>query len=163
MDYDAAAIDFYDIAMHGYPLEGSVRKASFCAAPGEYTLHAIDKGNDGWWGGAFYSVMVAGEAVVREEMTSSRRQSTAFTVVRPLSAITAFSENQARQGGGGALFWKDKPPDINIKTTGDSNMALYGGFAATPARTLSARSPAYNATSGASMATNPITLELRDQ
>ena len=50
------------------PFPGSLRKLTFCLAPGDYTLMAIDTQDGGWWGGAKYWVSVEGTVVVDEEM-----------------------------------------------------------------------------------------------
>ena len=164
--YTSYSNDFNGAAMRGYPGSGIARKFSFCIGPGEYTLHAIDTGGHGWWGGAFYSVTVNGAVVINEEMghESSSLESTSFTVVLPLSARTAFTDNKAAHGGGGAVFWEKFPPK-NIKNYLDestSNLALYGDFVATPARELAATNHSYRIISGNSM-TDPVTVELRDR
>jgi hypothetical protein len=130
-------------------------------------IQAIDTVGDGWWGGALYTVIVNGETVIHEEMnsTSSTRQSTVFSVALPASARIAFSENKASRGGGGAVFWEDTPPEFleDYRNESDSNTALYGDFAATPARTLSAMNQTYDAISGISMTKDPISVELKDR
>jgi hypothetical protein len=168
MDAASVAVDFSGTPMRGTPFAGSVRRFSFCALPGEYTMHAVDLAGDGWWGGAFYSVLVNGDTVVRDEMnrTSATTQSNAFTVNLPASARTSFSKNRASQGGGGAVFWRENVPPENLENyrgTSDLNVALYGDYVATPARTLSASNHTYDAVSGISMATAPITVELKDR
>ena len=166
VDYGAASFDFNDAAMRGLPFASSIQKFSFCAVPGEYTLHAIDVGGHGWWGGAFYVVAVDGETVLHQEMgqTSSSTQSTTFTVALPESARTSFSENKAPHGGGGAVFWEDvEPENLNLyRDESGSNKAAYGNYAATPARAFFATSQTYNATSGSSM-TNPIVVDFKDR
>ena len=169
VEWSAASVDLNGAAMRGLPFAGAIQRTSFCAAPGEYTMHAIDEGGHGWWGDAFYSVLVNGETVRREKMnsTSSSKQSATFLVALPVSARTMFSDNKAPQGGGGAVFLEDdgqQPESIeSYRYESDSNAALYGSFAATPARTLEAtRKRSYNATSGKSMVDDPITLELKD-
>ena len=167
VDYDAASFDFNGDAMRGLPFASSIQKLSFCAVPGEYTMHAIDVGAHGWWGGAYYSVVVGGETVLHKEMgqTSSTKQSTTFEVALPESARTLFSDNKASQGGGGAVFWEHVPPE-NLELYRDdstSNTALYGSYAATPAKKLLATSRTYNATAGASMTNDPIAIELKDR
>jgi len=94
---------------------------------------------------------------------SSIIQSMNFTISLPSSARTAFSRNNASMGGGGAVFWEDMPPNnIEKYRDDDKNVALYGGYAATPARKLSATRASYNATSGASMLADPITIQVTD-
>ena len=166
VDYENAAvsIDADGAPMRGLPVTGSMAKFTFCASPGEYTMHAVDEADDGWWGGAYYVLLVDGALVAHEEMVSASRQSTTFTVNLPQSAHTVFGENDAPLGGGGAVFWTDVPPRNieNYRNESDSNAALYGDFAATPKRTITATSPSYDAVSGQSMA-DPITVELRDE
>ena len=166
MDYGAASFDFNDEAMRGLPYVSAIQKFSFCAVPGEYTMHAIDVGGDAWWGGAYYSVIVDGETVLHEQMgqASSTKQSTTFAVTLPVSARTAFSENKAPQGGGGAIFWEDIEPENleSYRNESGSNEAAYGKYAATPARAFIATSQTYNATSGSSM-TNPIIVDFKDR
>ena len=169
VNYDAHSSDFNSVGMHGLPNAGSLTKFSFCCAPGEYSIHAIDTANDGWWGGAHYSVLIDGATVVHEEMnrTSSSRQTSSFEVaLPPSSARTNFSSNKALQGGGGAIFWDNAPPK-NVEfyrgIVAESNSALYGGFVATPARNLTATRHSYVAYSGRSMSTDPIIVELKDE
>ena len=167
VDYDTASFDFNGAAMHGLPFASSIQKYSFCAVPGDYTIHAVDNGGHGWWGGAFF-VAVGGETVLHQEMgqTSSSKQSTTFTVTLSESARTSFSENKAVSGGG-AMFWEDVEPDRleAYRNTSGSNEAAYGAYVATPIRTLSTRSrrSSYDAVSGATMGEDPITLDLRDR
>ena len=152
--------------MRGLPVTGSMTKFTFCAPPGEYTMHAVDAAGDGWWGGAYYALLIDGALIAHEEMISSSRQSTTFTVNLPQSARTVFAENSASLGGGGAVFWADLPPQNieNYRNESDSNAAFYGTFVATPKRTLAASKSSYDAViSGQSMAADPITLELRDE
>ena len=168
VDYESNSVDFNNDEMRGLPAAGALSKFSFCCAPGEYSINAIDTVGDGWWGGAYYSVLVDGVAVVREEMnrTSSSRQTTPFTVTLPPSARTNFTSNKALQGGGGAMFWDNAPPENAERyreKNGESNVALYGGFAATPARNLTATRRSYHAYSGRSMNTDPIVVELKDE
>jgi len=150
--------------MHGMPFARSMTKYTFCAAPGEYVMHAVDAADDGWWGGARYSLVVDGALVAHEEMVSSSKQSTAFAVRLPQSARTSFSKNNASLGGGGAAFWTDVEPNNleQYRDESDSNAALYGDFAATPKRTLAAKNSSYEFISGQGRADHPITLELRD-
>ena len=133
-------------------------------------MHAVDEAGDGWWGGGFYTVLVDGKTVVRNEMnqTSATKQSTTFTVNLPASTRTSFSRNQAQQGGGGAAFWENLPlesmEDIETyRVRSDLNTAHYGDYAATPARTLSATNHTYDGESGIRMARDPITVELKDR
>ena len=165
VDYDAASADFNGAQMRGLPSAGTMRKLSFCAVPGEYTMHAIDAGGDAWWGGATYSLLIDGALVTHEEMISSSKQSTTFTVSLPQSARTSFSKNTASLGGGGAAFWTDVEPSNLEQYRGesDSNAALYGDFVATPKRTLAVRNSSYDSISGQGMADHPITLELKDE
>ena len=167
IDYDTYSVDANGDAMRGYPLGGSVKKISFCLAPGEYTLHAIDDAGHGWWNNAYYSVLVNGAHVIDEKMgsTSVSRQTTSFMVTSPSSARTAFSENKASTGGGGALFWYDASPE-NVETyrsDSDSNTAVYGDFIATPGRSLSSTSSSYDTTSGDSMTADPVTVQITDR
>ena len=161
------SFDSNGVPMYALPFPSSVTKSSFCLEPGEYVIHAVDGAGDGWWGGAHYTVLEDGVLVIHEEMgrRSPSRQSTAFTVALPILATTAFSENKALHGGGGAAFWEDVPP-VNIEAYRNksvSNTAAYGDFAATPARKLSAARGSYGATSGTAMPSeDPITLDLRD-
>ena len=114
---------------------------------------------------AYYSVIVNDATVLHEKMgrTSASRQSTSFEVVLPTSARTALSENAASQGGGGAMFWEDKEPE-NLETyRTNSNTALYGDYAATPARVLSATSHSYNAFSGLAVTADDATMALVDR
>ena len=163
--YESAADDFYGRPIQGKPFASSLRKLQYCIAPGDYTMLAIDNAGDGWWGNAYYSVIVGGTTVIHEEMgrISSWIQSTPFTVNTP--ARTTFSENKAPQGGGGALFWEDMPPVMNenLRDESESNAALYGDFIATPARVLSTTRHSYNAFSGLSMTVDHITLGLTDR
>ena len=166
VDYDSASFDFDGDSMHVLPAPNTVTNASFCVAPGEYVIHAVDGADDGWWGGAYYSVLIDGALVIHEEMgrQSSSKQSAAFSVALSPSARTVFSENKAPRGGGGFVFWEDVPPNNieNYRNTSDSNEAAYGDYAATPIRTLSAGRSSYDAVSGAAMRTDPITLDLKD-
>ena len=165
-DYESADVstDVYGARMHGMPFARSMTKYTFCAAPGEYVMHAVDAADDGWWGGARYSLVVDGALVAHEEMVSSSKQSTAFAVRLPQSARTSFSKNNASLGGGGAAFWTDVEPNNleQYRDESDSNAALYGDFAATPKRTLAAKNSSYEFISGQGRADHPITLELRD-
>ena len=152
--------------MHGLPTPGTVNVFSFCVSPTEYTIHAIDEASDGWWGGAYYSVRVNGTTVVNEQMghTSSSRQNSTFTVSLPSNARTVFVDNKALAGGGGAVFWKDQEPENTnrFRNSSVSNTALFGNYAATPVRSLSARKQTYTAVSGNIMNEDPITIELKD-
>jgi hypothetical protein len=65
--YESNSVDFNNVEMHGLPAAGTLTKFSFCCEPGEFSIHAIDTVGDGWWGGAHYSVLVDGVALVREE------------------------------------------------------------------------------------------------
>jgi predicted outer membrane repeat protein len=126
--------------MRGLPFPSSVTKSTFCVPPGDFTLHAVDTAGDGWWGGAYYSLILGGATVIQEEMgqISSTKQSTTFTVALPKSAFTTFTGNTAPQGGGGAIFWEDVPTE-NIeryRNKSTSNAARYGDYVATPAREL---------------------------
>ena len=165
--YGSAADDADGKPMRGTPYPSSLKRFQYCVAPGDYTIVAIDNAGDGWWGNAYYSVVVGGTTVIYEEMgrISSSIQSTPFTANLPLSARTTFSENRAPQGGGGALFWEDSPPGNlnNYRNESESNTALYGAYVATPARTLLARNHSFKTTSGDSMATDPVTIELKDR
>ena len=165
--FETAGHDYNGDAMCGLPLSSTVQKFSFCCAPDDYVVHAVDTAGDGWWGGAYYSVIVDGVTVVREEMgsLSSSVQSTMFSVALPSSTRTAFSKNRAPHGGGGALFWEDVPPAEmeSYRDYDEENVALYGDYAATPARALSATRAYYNATSGASMVADPITVQFTDR
>lgn len=164
--YDAASVDYNGDSLRGLPLSSTVRKFSFCCAPGEYVFHAIDTAGDGWWGDAYYSVIIDGITVVQEEMgsSSSSIQSANFTVALPQSARTVFSMNNASMGGGGAIFWEDTPPEnVEIFRSGSSNIALYGDYAATPARTLSATKASYAGVSGNRMSTDPVTVQVMDR
>ena len=165
--YESAADDADGKPMQGTPYPGSLKRFQYCIAPGDYTMVAIDNAGDGWWGNAYYSVVVGGTTVIYEEMgrISSSIQSTPFTANLPLSARTTFSENRAPQGGGGALFWEDSPPGNlnNYRNESESNTALYGDYVATPARTLLARNHSFKTISGDSMATGPVTIELKDR
>ena len=165
--YESASADFDGTTMRGLPFPGSLRKFGYCVSPGHYTMTAIDTQADGWWGGARYSVIVDGAVVLDEEMgnRSSSVQSTGFTVVLPLSARTAFSENRASQGGGGAMFWDMVPPENlnNYRNTSGSNSALYGDYVATPATSLVAANTSYKAVSGKPMTNDPITVLLHDR
>jgi hypothetical protein len=138
LEWDEASVDANGVPMRGLPFPSSVKKYEFCAAPGEYTIHAIDAAGDGWWSGAYYQVLVGGTVVIQEEMnrTSSTRQSTTFTLSKSAAFRTSFSENKATQGGGGAVFWEDAPPKHleEYRNESDSNQAAYGSFGATPAR-----------------------------
>ena len=164
LGYDANSFDFYNAEMRGLPSAGSLAKFSWCVEPGEFILHAVDTAGDGWWGGAYYTVLVDGVTVVREEMNqTSSRQSTSFTVALPESARTKFLSNKALQGGGGAIFWVDEPPGNMEQYRNSSNTALYGDYVATPARVLSTSNSTYNAVSGISMARDPISVELKDR
>ena len=165
--YNSASYDFEGKAMRGVPFASSLQKFSFCVAPGDYTMHAIDTHGDGWWGGARYYVYRNGAVIVYEEMgtRSSSWQSTRISVALQPSARTTLSNNRALQGGGGAIFWEHEPPG-NIKryrNESSSNKALYGNYVATPARTLLATNSSYRAVSGDSMTANPIVLELKDR
>ena len=167
-DYEGiVSVDFYSSPMRGLPFPSSLTKFTFCVPPGEYTFHAIDSAGDGWWGGARYALIVDGAAAIDEEMnrTSSTRQSTAFTVALPRSARTAFSENKASSGGGGAIFWTDEPPTHTerYRNESTSNKALYGPFVGTPARSLAATASSYDADSGRIMDIDPIVVELHDE
>ena len=163
--YESASDDTDGKPMQGTPYPGSLKRFQYCIAPGDYTMVAIDNAGDGWWGNAYYSVVVGGTTVIYEEMgrISSSIQSTPFTVNTP--ARTTFSENKAPQGGGGALFWEDMPPVMNenLRNESESNAALYGDFIATPARVLSTTRHSYNAFSGLSMTVDHITLGLTDR
>ena len=157
-----------DATVTAVPFPGSLRKLTFCLAPGDYTLMAIDTQDDGWWGGAKYWVSVEGTVVVDEEMgiRSSSLQRASFTVTLPQTARTAFQGNEAPQGGGGACFWEDAPPTNMESYRNESrNTALYGNFSATPARVLPASrdTTSYNAVSGESMVADPITFDLKDR
>ena len=167
LDYESTDVsaDAYGARMHGLPFARSMDKFTFCAPPGEYVMHAVDAGDDGWWGGAHYSLLVDGALVAHEEMVSSSKQSTTFTVRLPQSARTSFSKNNAPLGGGGAAFWTDvKPSNLEQYRDGsDSNAAFYGDFVATPKRTLAVRNFSFDAVSGQGMADHPITLEMRDE
>ena len=166
VDYGAASLDKHGAPMRGLPLTNSVQKSSFCMAPGEYTIHAIDTAGDGWWGGGYYSVIVDGVTVVREEMNRmSSMQSTAFTVALPVSARAAFFENEALRGGGGGVFWEDAPPNNieNYRSSSGSNTALYGDFIATPARELTTAGRSFDTVTGVGMAADPITVVLKDR
>ena len=114
---------------------------------------------------AYYSVIVDDATVLHEKMgrTSASRQSTSFEVVLPMSARTALSENAASQGGGGAVFWEDTPPENLEQYRSSSNSALYGDYVATPARVLCTSNSTYDAVSGISMARDPISVELKDR
>jgi hypothetical protein len=167
-DYEnTVSADFYGSPMRGLPFPSSLTKFTFCVPPGDYVLHAVDSDGDGWWGGARYSVIVDGATAIDEEMnrTSSTRQSTTFTVALPQSTRTAFSNNKALQGGGGALFWEDEAPTHTerYRNESTSNTALYGSFAATPARVLSTTNHTYHAISGISMASGGIAAEFKDR
>ena len=133
--YEDASVDFDGTLMNGSPLSSTTRRFSFCLEPGEYTLSAIDTQGDGWWGGAFYLLVVDGVTVVREEMgrLSPSKQSVPFTIARPR---TAFAANKAPEGGGGALFWSVVQPENSeqYRNESDSNEAAYGSYIATPAR-----------------------------
>jgi predicted outer membrane repeat protein len=164
MDYDEASVDFEGVRMRGLPFAGMMRKFSFCAVPGEYTLHAIDAGADAWWGGAAYAVVVNGVTVVREEMRHSSKQSNTFSVILPASSHTRFDKNSASRGGGGAVFWENAPPGHieSYRQDSDSNSAMYGDFIASPSRALSTAHSMYNASPGLSMTTDPIIVDLLD-
>ena len=166
-DYGAASIDLNKVQMRGTPTPGTVNLFSFCVKPAEYTIHAVDEAADGWWGGAYYEVSVDGMPVIQEEMnrTSSTRQTKGFTVALSQSAFTSFTENMALRGGGGAIFWEDEPPQNTeqYRNESTSNIALYGNYTATPARELTTTVQSYNTTSGGSMTSNPITIDLRDR
>jgi len=164
-DYDAATTDFNGARMYGLPVANSLQRFSFCAVPGEYMIHSIDTAGDGWYGGGTYTVMVDGTIVIQEEMTSPSIQSTTFDVVLPTSARTHFAENKALRGGGGAIFWETIPPrnSERYRNQSDPNTAIYGAFAATPARTLAATGTSYDAISGVSMVTDPITVQITDR
>ena len=165
--YDDSAIDSNGDSLRGEPLSSTIQKFSFCVTPGAYTIHAIDKANDGWWGGAHYSVLVGGTTVVREEMgiSSSSKQSTTFDVALPTSARTVFSDNNAPTGGGGVVFWNDRVPESieNYRNKSGSNTALYGSFVATPAKYLTVNKQKYDAISGRAMTSDPITMEITDR
>jgi hypothetical protein len=63
------------------------------------------------------------------------------------------------------MFWDNAPPEnteLYREKAGGSNAALYGGFAATPARNLTATRRSYHAYSGLSMSTDPIVVEFID-
>jgi hypothetical protein len=167
LGYDANSFDFYNAEMRGLPSAGSLAKFSWCVEPGEFILHAVDTAGDGWWGQAYYSVLVDGVTVVREEMnqTSSTNQSAPFTVALPTSARTEFTDNKAMQGGGGAIFWADVSPENveRYRNESTSNTALYGDYVATPARELTVAKHSFDTVSGSSMSADPITVELRDR
>ena len=97
VDYEAYSIDLFGSPLRGLPTANSVQKLSYCMTPGEYTIHAVDTANEGWWGGAWYSLSTSanGATLVHEQMnsTSSSIQSTTFTVSLPHSESTSFSEN----------------------------------------------------------------------
>ena len=164
MDYEnSVSVDFHGTPMHGLPFPNTLTKFTFCLSPGNnYTLHAVDAAGDGWWGGARYSVIVGGATVIDEEMAASIRQSTAFTVSRSGALKTSFSANRASQGGGGAIFWEDVPPGDteNYRNSSKPNTALYGDYAATPARELVATPTDY--TYHAGMPLGDIAAELKD-
>ena len=164
--YDAASDDFQGTAMRGKPFPASFRKFSFCAAPGDYTLKAVDTEGDGWWSGARYWVVVDGDVVVNEQMGSRSFsiQLSHITVTLPHLARTKLDGNAALKGGGGACFWEDAPPNRIEEYRNDSrNVALYGNFTATPARTLSASSNVYGTVSGGTMSADAITVILTDR
>ena len=146
-----------------------MRKFSFCLAPAEYTIEAIDTASDSWWGGAYYSVFANGDEAIREEMEASTRQSTiVFTVSRSTASRTSSSENKALQGGG-AIFWEDEPPGNTERYRNEStpNIALYEDDVATPARALSVvtnsrrRTTAATTLSGRELE-SPLAFELLD-
>ena len=163
MGYGEAAVDFEGVRMRGLPFAGMMRKFSFCAVPGEYTLHAIDEGGDAWWGGTV-AVVVNGATVVREEMRHSSKQSATFSVTLPTSSHTRFAENSASRGGGGAVFWENAPPGHieSYRQDSDSDSAMYGDFIASPPRALSTTHSIYNGTPGLSMTADPIIVDLLD-
>ena len=136
--------------MRGLPSSSSLRKFSWCVGPGEYVLHAIDQAGDGWYGGAYYTVIVDGVVAVREEMATSMMQTTTVTVLESIASRTSFSENKAMQGGGGALFWEDAPPEHteSYRNKSASNAALYGDYVATPTRELATLGSVFDFTSG---------------
>ena len=149
VDYKAhTLVDLDGAALRGLPRPGTIELFSFCLAPAEYTIQAIDTAGDGWWGGAYYSVVVNGATVIHEEMTASTRQSTTFTVSPSVAPHTSFFENKATHGGGGALFWADEPPKNAERYRNDStsNAASYGDYVATPARELAATGNGRNTT-----------------
>ena len=165
--WDSAGADHANQTMRGTPYAGTLSRYEFCAAPGDYLLSAVDAEGDGWWGGARYWLAVNGELVINEEMglQSPALQTSAFTIALPESMQTRFEGNAAPEGGGGAVFWKDNAPEnVESYRKQANNTALYGTFAATPARTLrTVARDTYSAVSGESMSSDPITIELTDR
>lgn len=165
VEYEAHdSVDLDGVALRGLPSPSTVSKFSFCLAPGEYTVQAIDKGGDSWWGGV-YSVIIGGGTLVHEEMSASAIQNTTFMVSHYVAPRTTFSKNQALHGGGGAAFWEDGSPENaeRYRNEGTSNKALYEPFVGTPARSLVATASSYDADSGRSMDTDPIVVELHGE
>ena len=145
---------------------GVRHRYAFCLVPGDYTFTAIDASGNGWWGGARYWLVVNDKLVFNEEMgtRSSSRQSVPFEVALPASSRTHFAGNAAPKGGGGACYWSDVPPEHMEDYREESmNSALYGSFAATPARFLSSSRETYNAVSGRAMSSDPITIQITDR
>lgn len=162
--YREAAADFNGAKMRGLPFAGMMRMFSFCVAPGDFTIHAMNAGGDAWWGGG-YTVVVNGATVVSEEMHHSTKQSSTFSVSLPPSSKTNFVENAAPRGGGGSVFWTDAPPAHieSYRNESDSDSAMYGDFIATPSRALSTSRSHYAASSGLSMRADPVVVDLLDE
>ena len=164
--YDSAPADFEGTIMRGLPFSASIRKFDFCVAPGDYTLSAVDVAGNGWWGGARYLVKVNDAVVVNEEMgvRDGFAQRASFTVTIPGTARSMFQGNKALQGGGGAVFWENASPgQLESYRNESDNAAMYGDYAATPARTISASRDNYDAVSGHEMSANGIMLDLMDR
>ena len=141
---------------------------TFCLAPGLYTFAAFDKitipHGRMWWGGTYRLVLDG--TVLAHSSLGSQREMVNFTVANNTAAgLNMFVSNAALNGGGGAVFWDQAPPD-NFVTNArfDGNMAVYGSVQASDATSLvlnGTNRPAISAISGQSL-TPPIVVELRD-
>ncbi|KAJ1460845.1 hypothetical protein M885DRAFT_585041 [Pelagophyceae sp. CCMP2097] len=131
----------------GEPDAGAAKEFEYCLEAGEYEIKAYDRRGAAWFGGTLEATVSDFDGLepflhARAEWNSLGNETgpVRFGVgaVSSKDLAVRFVDNEAKEGGGAAVFWTvEAPAGLEAAATYSSgNAAGYGSFAATPATKL---------------------------